>query len=122
MADIQIKRGNHYPNLHFYPVWPSTVPDPMPDWSSATAQIIIRLPGSGSPVLVLTCTSFTPPPARDEEGEATYVWPPTTPSQTETPTAGIYDCELEVTLATGKRVTFPNGGYNSIEFVEKLST
>lgn len=122
MADVTIKRGNHYPGLRAEVVWPETIED-MPDWTGSTGTFYIRLPGAVAPDLTLAATSWEWEVVSEGrmEGVAKYAWvPPPAAAETDL-VAGIYNCEFEVTTATGRKVTFPNGGFGTVEFVERLS-
>jgi len=48
-------------------------------------------------------------------GEVWFVWAPG-----ETDTAGVYRAEFEVVYKDGRRETFPNNGYISIQILEDL--
>lgn len=48
-------------------------------------------------------------------GEVWFVWAPG-----ETDTAGVYRAEFEVVYQDGRRETFPNDGYISIQILEDL--
>lgn len=110
MADFTIKRGDREPGL-VLTLEHNGAPYAIP--GGATAKLLMKLPGAGSPkvnaAVVIDADQGANP------GRVTYAW-----GATDTDTEGTFNIEVEVSYAGGEKATFPNDGYKTIEIVEDL--
>lgn len=113
MADRQdtfyIKQGNLLPALA------TTLTDEdgnAVDYSGYTGlRFHMRLPGATSAKVDAAATEVNA-----AVGTITYAW-----TGTDTDTPGVYQAEFEVTMPTGKPITYPNDGYIDVIILPKLA-
>lgn len=110
VADLTVRQGDTSP------VYTAYITDPSGsvavDLTGATCTFVMRELNNTTPTVsaAMTVTSAT-------AGVATYTW-----TAADTAIAGLYMAEVHVLLANGSTYTYPNGGYQTIQIEENLTS
>jgi len=108
MAEFTMKVGDTSPDFELQ--CQDDAGDPV-SLSGASAQFHMEDPDETE--VLNTAASITD----EANGEVRYVWEA---GDTDL-SAGVYDCEIQITYSDSKVETFPNTGDISIEFVEEIA-
>src|SRR5260370_1247076 len=110
MADFTIKRNDLLPPLVATLLGSDGASYQIPTDSTVTLRL-----RSVNPTLGIKVSSSTVTISDALQGLVQYDW-----QEGDTDTSGLYNFEFEVTLVSGKRITFPNYGFRTLEVVPSL--
>src|SRR5690242_11398431 len=110
MADLNLKVGDTSPAITAICGFNDGT---IQDLTGAAVTFAMRVMRSGVVKINDQPAAVIGSPSR---GTVTYVW---APADTDTP--GTYQCEFHVTLASGKKVTFPNAGYDYVVIEKRVA-
>lgn len=81
------------------------------DLTNCTVRFLMALQPSGSPKVDAAATVD----GTATDGNVRYAWEPT-----DLDTPGDYSVEWEITYASGKKLTVPSGGYDTIKVIDDI--